>query len=333
MHTTPSATPAASPSAAPLNSIVTGLHHVGHVVHDIGAAREVYRRLGFRTPPAAFPALPPEPGAPPRAFGAGNTHADLRSGFVELVTVLDAGADLPEGAQAHELAAEPEQLAHLTRAVEEASGRIRGALERFEGLHILAFEAGDIDSAAAGLTAAGIAHGGVSRLQRPVESAEGTVMEAAAFLELDTARNTPEGRLAMAEAVGARTVAHPNGAFALVEAVMAVPDDEVERYARRYGAYTDRTARGSGTGLVIDLGRSRLVLVGASDLGSAAPGAEVPALPGLAAYGVAVADLDATETHLRTHGMPFERVRDGLVVPAEAALGTAVVFRSSGTEN
>lgn len=321
-----------APTEPPRRS-VTGLHHVGHVVHDIGAAREVYRRLGFRTPPATFPALPPEPGAPPRAFGAGNTRADLRRGFVELVTVLDAGAALPQGARAHTLEAEPEQLARLTRAVEEASGRVRGALERFEGLHILAFEAGDIESAAAELSAAGVAHGGVNRLQRPVESAEGTVMEPAAFLELDTAQNTPEGRLAVAEAVGARSVAHPNGAFALVEAVLAVPGEEVERYARRYAAYTGRTARDPGTGLVLGLGASRLVLVGASDLESVVPGAGVPALPGLAAYGVAVADPDLTEAHLRTHGVPFERIRDGLVVPAEAALGTAVVFRRTGTEN
>lgn len=311
------------------HAAVTGLHHVGHVVHDIDTAREVYQRLGFRTPPAAFPALSPEPGARPRAFGAGNTHAYLQSGFVELVTVLDEGAELPDGAQAHTLTAEPGKLEHLTRAVDAASGRIRGALERFEGMHILAFEADDVDAAAAGLSAAGVSHGGVNRLQRPVETAEGTVMEPVAFLEVDTPERAPEGRLSVAEGVGARSVAHPNGAVALVEAVLAVPDTELGQYARRYEAYTGRTARRSKEGLEIDLVGARLVLVGGSALGSVVPGAAVSALPGFAAYTVEVEDLAVTEAHLRANGVPFGRTLDGMVVPAEAALGTAVAFRSA----
>ena len=65
------------------------LHHVGHVVRDIDAAIALYRRMGFAVPPPAFPALPPHPGAPLRAFGVGNSHVNFRSSFVELVTVVD----------------------------------------------------------------------------------------------------------------------------------------------------------------------------------------------------------------------------------------------------
>ncbi|GAB3687523.1 hypothetical protein [Nocardiopsis oceani] len=36
-----------------------------------------------------------------------------------------------------------------------------------------------------------------------------------------------------------------------------------------------------------------------------------------------------TEAHLRANGVPFGRTLDGMVVPAEAALGTAVAFRAA----
>src|SRR5664279_4141832 len=88
-HPAPVAHPAAD---------VRRLHHVGHLVRDIAAALTLYRRMGFRLAPPAFPALPPAPGRPPQAFGAGNTHVEFRQNFVEIVTVVGAdGTDTSSG--------------------------------------------------------------------------------------------------------------------------------------------------------------------------------------------------------------------------------------------
>ena len=57
------------------DATVSGIQHVGHVVHDIEAAIALYRRMGFVVPPPSFPALVLHPGEPLRVlFGAGNTH-------------------------------------------------------------------------------------------------------------------------------------------------------------------------------------------------------------------------------------------------------------------
>jgi catechol 2,3-dioxygenase-like lactoylglutathione lyase family enzyme len=54
---------------------ISGLHHVGHLVHDMEAALDRYRRLGFTLPGPAYPVL----GEP---FGTGNTHAYFPGDFV-----------------------------------------------------------------------------------------------------------------------------------------------------------------------------------------------------------------------------------------------------------
>ncbi|MBV2364196.1 VOC family protein [Streptomonospora nanhaiensis] len=336
----PSARASAGSRAAP---VITGLHHVGHVVRDIAAATAVYRRLGFALPPAAFPALPADDGGPPRALGAGNTRAVFARGFVELATVLGPGDTAGEGVHLHPLAVPPEARARLTESAGRTTERLRAALGRFEGLHILAFHTPDADAAAARLTAEGIGHSGVHRLRRPAASGEGGRPVEVGYLELDDAPGrTPEGRLAVAEAAptgtaegaergeGAAGPAHPNGAVALVESVLCVPDGELHRYADRYAAYLGRTARGEGGVRAFDLGASRLVLATPAGLDSIVPGhRRGGAPPFFAAYGVEVGDLGAATAHLRRNAVPFREARGGaeVHVPAAFALGAAVVLR------
>ena len=80
--------PPSAPSKLASGATVSHLHHVGHVVRDIGPAIALYRRMGFVVPPPSFPALAPGPGQAVRAFGVGNTHLSFRNSFVELVTVI-----------------------------------------------------------------------------------------------------------------------------------------------------------------------------------------------------------------------------------------------------
>lgn len=313
---------------------ITGLHHVGLVVRDIAAARARFRNLGFHVPPATFPALPPHPGAAPRAFGAGNTHASLRNGFVELATVLDPDGRPDDEVRLRPLDVPDAALAPLTGAIAETAARLRAALDRSEGMHILAFGTADADATAGALDAAGVRHGGVHRLLRPVETRNGTRMEPVAYLELDDPARTPEGRLAVAEDLpdprsAGRADEHPNGARALAEVLLCVPDAELADHADRYRRYLGRPARHDGPARVFDLATgSRVVVAPASGLASVLPGERPPARPAFVACTVAVGDLDVTAAHLEQAGVPYTRhAGDRLVVPAAAALGCAVVFQ------
>jgi hypothetical protein len=306
---------------------IGGLHHVGHVVRDIAAAGAVYRRMGFHVPPPAFPALPATPGAPPQAVGAGNTHVTLRRNFVELVTVAD-GAVPPDGsATLVPLDVPPGALDRVRTGIAESTARLRAALGRSEGVHILVLRTADADAAAERLSAAGVPHDGVQRLRRP--GADGG-SQPIGFLELDSAPGrSPEGRLALAEDLtGGGGVEHPNGAVDLVESILCVPDAELDDHVRRYERYLDRPARGTGAVRALHLDDDRVTIVAGSGLGAVLPGEPTPPGPAFVGYAVTVHELDATDRRLAAAGFPVRPTPGGdLFVPAAAALGTAVVFR------
>lgn len=78
-----------------------------------------------------------------------------------------------------------------------------------------------------------------------------------------------------------------------------------------------------------DLGGAALKLIPESALRATLPGEEPPALPALVAYTVTVRDLRLARGLLHRNCVPVRETPAGdLFVPAEAALGTAVVFRA-----
>ncbi|MFF2652624.1 hypothetical protein [Streptomyces sp. NPDC058045] len=129
---------------------------------------------------------------------------------------------------------------------------------------------------------------------------------------------------------GARRRQHPNGAVDLVEAVLCVADEELTMIQRRYATYLGRPARPRGPARVFDLDGAALTLVPASDLTALLPGERPTALPALVGYTVAVQHLARTRDLLHRNGLPAQDTPTGdIFVPAEAALGTAVVFRQA----
>ncbi|ACZ86995.1 VOC family protein [Streptosporangium roseum] len=321
---------------------VSGLHHVGHVVADMGQALELYRRLGFTLPPPSCPALPAVAGASPEPFGAANTHVYFPRNFIELVTVVGDGATgrVPADARLIPLRVPDDRLPGLVAAVRGTAANLAACLRRFEGVHILMFDSPDIAAAAVRLSANGVGHGGVHTVQRPVETAGGTRMEPVRYLEIDgpepgVARGrVPEGRVGLAGdpapevADAQRQMGHPNGAVGLLECVMCVEDTELPEVERRYERYLGLPARRDGLVRVFDLEGAKVVLVAGSALAGLLPGERAPALPAFVAYTVAVRDLAATGRLLRESGVPLERTAAGeIFVPAGAALGVAIVFR------
>lgn len=299
---------------------VDGLHHVGHLVRDLEQAMERYRRLGFTVSEPACPVLPgmAEP------FGLVNTHVYFPGGFVELVAV----GRVPAGARPMPLRVPGDKLPGLVAAIRATAANITAFLQRFEGLHIMILNTPDIDAVAARLTGGGVAHGGVHDVQRPVETATGTRMEPARYLEISDPGlppgRVPEGRVGFAQNMPVddqRHRGHPNGATGLTGCVLCVADEALPEVERRYGGYLGRTAPGA----------AGVTVVPASALGGLLPGERPAALPAFAAYTVSVRDVAATERFLRGNDVPLARTGSGeVVVPASAALGTAIVFRQDG---
>ncbi|TDB73187.1 VOC family protein [Micromonospora sp. KC723] len=313
---------------------ITRLHHVGHVVRDMPAALQLYRRLGFALPAPSYPAMVPQDGGALEPFGAANTHADFSQDFVELVTVVDVdgvGSRVPADARLVPLNAPPAVLPSLMERINATSANLSDCLDRYEGLHILMLSSSDIEATAARLTNSGIKHGGVNTVRRPV----GPQVETVRYLEIDGVRPgvEAEGRIGVAADLdpgiqSSRAADHPNGAVGLVDATLCIADPELDAVRTRYEAYLDRTPKANGRGCVFDLGAATLTLVPASRLAEALPGQQPPALPTLVAYTVAVRDLAATKDLLQTNKVPLCRAASGeLFVPATAAIGTVIAFR------
>ncbi|MEV0195063.1 VOC family protein [Nonomuraea sp. NPDC050691] len=316
---------------------VNGLHHVGHIVRDMNEAMDRYRRLGFTVPAPACPVLPRVAGGPAEPFGVVNTHVYFPGNFIELVAVIDDTGRMPGEARPIPLRVPDDKLPGLTAAIRATVANITSFLQRFQGLHIVIADTPDIDGVAARLTAAGVGHGGVHAVQRPVETSTGIRMDPARYLEISTpglpAGRAPEGRIGFAQNTPAEApqdqqhTGHPNGATGLVECVLCVADPALPELERRYGAYFGR-ARG---GRVTRFDRANVTVVAASALAGLLPGEHPAALPAFVGYTVSVRDIAATERLLRGNDVPVARTGRGeLFVPADAALGAAIIFRQDG---
>ncbi|MBD0839936.1 MULTISPECIES: VOC family protein [unclassified Streptomyces] len=325
------------------NDIVR-LHHVGHIVRDMAQAITLYERLGFRLPPPSCPAIRRHEGSEPEPFGTGNSHADFPHSFLELVSWIEDSSThrLPANARIVPLDAPPEVLPGLVQRIEETSANVAARLERFQGLHILMLSSPDIRAAATRLSDAGVRHGGVTTVRRPSDASDDVAT--VRYLEIgdDASASRPgavaEGRVGVAAELdpdaqrAAGLLDHPNGAVDVVDAVLCVADEEVGATERRYATYLGREAHQDGPGRVFALDESTLTLVPASRLAELLPGEQPPALPAIAACTIAVRDLDQAAALLRRNGLPTRKTPSGdLLVPAEAALGAALVFRQAGS--
>lgn len=314
-------------------SEITRLHHVGHVVRDMPAALDLYRRLGFVVPAPSYPAMPPQDGADPEPFGAANTHADFSRDFLELATVVQADGHIPADARLVPLQAPPEALPTLLERINATSSNLAECLTRFEGLHILMFSSADIDATAARLSTAAVRHGGVNTVQRPV----GGHVETVRYLEIDGVRPgvEAEGRVGIAADLDPRIQAtrlanHPNGAIGLVDTTLCTADTEFAATRARYERYLGRAPRTEGPAQIFDLDGATLTLVPASGLATLFPGEHPPALPALVACTVAVRDLTTTKKLLQDNEVPLQQAPHGDVfVPATAALGVTIAFRQA----
>jgi hypothetical protein len=274
------------------------LDHVGHFVADADSAARALAQAGFAPTPPSVQVTPDPAGGPPRKTGTGNVTAMLDRGYIEF---LFKTADTPLAAQ------------------------FEIAMARYRGLHLVAFAVADAAATHARLVKSGFHLQPVVDMRRPVETPEGN--DIAAFSIVRPAPgDMPEGRI---QALTHRTehtvwqerwMSHRNGAAGLLDVVIVEPD--VAEAADRFQRFLGRPAAFDDFGQNIPLDRGRVQLVSSLMLNRLFPGLEIPALPFICGYGVAVRSLSETAACLAAGGISFDR-RDGYVVaPFPAPLGT-----------
>ena len=283
--------------------IVSGLDHVGLIARDLAAISKRYERLGFRLTPQSQHAAPHVPGGPPKPIGSANRCAMLRQGYIELLAIVDK--NLPDN-----------QLGIF--------------LQRYEGIHIIAFAVDDADANVARLRASGLTQVAISPLQRMAATPAGEKLAAFARIPLPP-NEAPEGRIQLIQHLTPdvlwqpHLLDHPNRAVALVDTIICVtdPDDSARRFARLTGAAP--TPRAGGW--TLPFAASAITLVAPAHLTDILPQADAPVVPFIAGYVVATDDGNkAAAALLIKNGVTFSRRDAALIVPPIAAGGATLVF-------
>lgn len=269
----------------------TFLDHVGHFVPNADAASRALTRAGFAPAPKSIQI------ADGQLTGTGNVTAMLERGYIEV----------------------------LFKTADTALGReFAASMMRYAGLHLIAFAVADAKTAQTQLAANGFRLRPIVELKRPVATANGEATAAFTVARVDEGQMR-EGRIQYLthhteDAVWQpRWLAHPNGAKALIDIVVAITDvdEAAARYVRFLGHDTVPTNIGRG----IFLERGGVQLVSAASLTRLLPQIPPPSLPFIAAYAIRVHSLVAAERALQSGGVAAQRRERMLVAPFPAELG------------
>ncbi|CAH1675449.1 putative Glyoxalase-like_dom domain-containing protein [Hyphomicrobiales bacterium] len=287
----------------PVSSDAVWLDHVAHMVPDLEAACAALEAMGFFLSPLSIQSAPPAPGERPVPTGTANRCVMLGRGYIE---VLGKVAETPSAA-------------NLTANV-----------QRYVGVHLVAFGAADINARAALLDAAGFSLVNIAQPQRAVGTDNG---EATARFQIAV---PPRG--AMKEAGmffvrhmtrdlvwQPRWVRDANAVEGLSEVLLHVADlaEARERYERFLGCAPAFAARGC---VAFRIGEDWVSLL--SDEGveeGLGPGR--PSAPSTVGYVLHSRDVEATRAAFARGGFKtltrgdFLQVQGGPVLGADIFVG------------
>ena len=264
------------------------LDHIAHWVPDLDAASEPLESLGFVLTPWSEQHASPRPGAPVSPVGSANRCVMLRSGYLEILAPL---APTPIGRE------------------------LRAGIDRYVGVHLLAFGSSDTRAEQARLGALGFPQRPVVALRREVETEGGGTATLRFTVGRAELGSMAEGRVQFLthhtpeHLWQARYLGHPNTAEDLAEVWIVVED--LDEAAARYAAYLGLPADRAGPGTAaIRLSRGRVSLFTVEGFRERLPGVEVPALPFIAGYGLAAAE--PARARERAEATPGVVVHDAL---------------------
>jgi Glyoxalase-like domain len=291
------------------------LDHVGHFVRSPDAAAQALARAGFTATPVSIQVNPDGSGGE-QPTGTGNTCAMLRRGYVEC---LFKTADTPLG---HELDA---------------------ALQRYPGVHLIAFSVHEAEAAHTRLQQEGFRACPLVSMGRPVETEQGRDVAAFTVVRVEPGV-MPEGRIQMLRHHTEHTVwqprwlDHPNSAIGLLDVVIAATDPS--EVAKRYARFLGRSVVRNAFGYFIKLDRGGVQIVSQETVHRLLPNTPAVDPPFIGLYAMKVQSLHKIESCLGASGMSFNR-RNGLVIasfPEQLGIGvwffaeqpSALPWRSGG---
>jgi hypothetical protein len=272
------------------------LDHVGHFVRDANAAADSLVRLGFTPTPMSIQVNPDGAGGE-KPTGTGNICAMLPRGYVEC---LFKTADTPLG---HEL---------------------EKSIERFSGVHLVAFGVHDAATAHARLQREGFRTRPLVSMQRPVDTPAGPDVAAFTVVRVEPGEMA-EGRIQILRHRTEHTVwqprwlDHPNDAVGLLEVVIEVAD--AHEAARRYARFLGRTSQVNAYGHYIQLDRGRVQLTSRETMRGMLPDAPNLPPPFISGYAIRVQSLEHLQGMLDRRGLAYMRRERAMIVPFPAQLG------------
>jgi hypothetical protein len=272
-----------------------------------------YEALGFTLTPVSLPRVPLAPGAAPQELGVGNRCAIFKRNYLELLGVVD-----------------PARWASIP-VEQRGPFDIDRPLGRFEGLHVLHLDTGDIETTREYLERAGLQPSSVRPFSRTVETEHGSAEMKAKSLSFPPAL-TPEALVQFAQHLTPELVfeprfqRHANGAVALTGVTICA--ENVADVAKRYARLTCGRIEASDGRATVFFGDSKIVIVTPRIVARSFVGKPLPEGDFLAQMTVA-AELDLTRRHLGRTGIPFREETIGLTVDSDFAGGALLLFEGS----
>lgn len=294
-----------SPSVGKLN-----IDHVAHFVPHIDSASAALEQAGFTLTPFSAQSHRLEPGGPLVPAGAGNRCVMLREGYLEFLTPT---GDTPIAEQ------------------------LRAAIQRYTGVHLIAFGTAAADADRMRLERNGFAPLPAVALQREIGTCVDNVSGSgtARFTVVRVPPGTmAEGRIQYCQQHTAellwqpRWIAHANRARGLTAVIVCVEDPQ--EAAQRYARFTGLLAQVSGSLWRIDSQRGALLFVTPDSL-LRTLGMTAPSLPWIAGYVLSSDDIDATRQHLEQAHCRVRGIPGHLLLEWPGAVGGFVLFQAPGT--
>lgn len=284
------------------------LDHVGWFVSDLGQAAAGLARLGF-------------------IVGQENVHMNRASD----------GSEAPSGTINRLVTPPWGYLEFLgARGDTPLARQHQSGLDRYQGLHLMAFSSGDVPGEVPRLAEAGFEPDEPIDMRRKVEI-DGELIEARFSVLRQPPGIMPEGRVQWCAHHTPHLVwrdgltEQPNSVDALTGMLWVVDDldETLDRYSRYLNKPATRTGDGQGR---VELDRGAILFATPEAASSVIPGLSAPTTPfGAAAY-TRSKDLEATTAFLSDANVEYTRANGRLIIgPADALGATLVIHGADGS--
>ena len=281
------------------------LDHIGWFTPDLESAGSAFERLGFILTPIT-PHTHENAAGERIPSGTANRCAMLELGYLEILT-------------------------HVPELDTPVANQLRAGLERYPGLHLIAFTCADAAIEAPRIKNAGFDPLPTTDLRRRVEIHDGGEITA----EFSVIRLPPgamaEGRVQMLtqetpEAVWLDSLIARDNAIDALAGVIVCSSDPQEA-AARFGRLTGGSPFQGERGLELALDRGRVSFVAPDQFRALVPDARIPSDPFIGAAIMRSRDLAATMSFMKDRNVEYSAPKDGVIVmDATDAMGAYLVI-------